>query len=98
MNARAAALIAGDPQRWPLAGDQLFVDLDLAATGLPEGTRLEIGSAVIAITDSVHRGCVKFAACFGDDALRFVRSQVGGLNLRGVHARVSPEASCEPGT
>jgi hypothetical protein len=26
MNARCAALLAGDVDRWPLAGDQLFVD------------------------------------------------------------------------
>src|SRR2546428_14185024 len=27
MNARATALIAGERERWPLAGDQLYVDL-----------------------------------------------------------------------
>lgn len=31
MNARAVALIAQDPARWALAGDQLYVDLDMSA-------------------------------------------------------------------
>jgi hypothetical protein len=30
MNSRAIALLAQDRARWPLAGDQLYVDLDLS--------------------------------------------------------------------
>src|SRR2546423_12030765 len=40
MGARAAALIARTRERWPLAGDQLYVDLDLSAANLPTGTLL----------------------------------------------------------
>jgi len=46
MNARAIALIAQEEARWPLAGDNLFVDLDLSAANLPAGTRLAIGPAL----------------------------------------------------
>jgi len=89
MNARAAALVAGSPDRRQLAGDQLFVDLDLSAEGLPPGTQLAIGPAVIEITDLPHRGCGKFSARFGVDALKFVNSNEGRvLNLRGVNAKV----------
>jgi hypothetical protein len=89
MNARAAGLIAGSPARWALAGDQLYVDLDLSEANLPAGTLLELGSAVIEITDQPHRGCAKFAARFGQEALRFVNSPVGReLRLRGLNARV----------
>jgi MOSC domain-containing protein YiiM len=89
MNARAASLVAGSAERRHLAGDQLYVDLDLSETNLPPGTRLELGSAVIEITDQPHRGCAKFAARFGNDALRFVNSAIGcELRLRGVNARV----------
>ena len=35
MNARVAALVAVDPDRWALAGDQLYVDLDLSVENLP---------------------------------------------------------------
>ena len=89
MNARAAALVAGPVERWTLAGDQLYVDLDLSEERLPAGTRLAIGSAVIEITSKPHRGCAKFADRFGADALRFVNTGAGaGLNLRGRNARV----------
>jgi hypothetical protein len=89
MNARAAALVAGDPERWALAGDQLYVDLDLSCDHLPPGTRLEVGNAVIEVTAQPHRGCGKFARRFGVDALRFVNSDAGReLNLRGINTRI----------
>ncbi|HEX4862503.1 MAG TPA: MOSC domain-containing protein [Acidimicrobiales bacterium] len=89
INSRAIALIAGDPGRWSLAGDQLYVDLDLSEEKLPAGTRLQMGDAVVQITPKPHRGCEKFAARFGREALRFVNIGPGKeLNLRGRHARV----------
>lgn len=89
MNVRAADLIAGSEDRWSLAGDQLFVDMDLSYANLPPGTRLSIGDAVVEVTDQPHRGCRKFHDRFGNDALRFVNSPEGQeLNLRGICARV----------
>jgi hypothetical protein len=89
MNARAALLVAGDPGRRPLCGDQLYVDLDLSPDNLPAGTRLALGTAVIEITAQPHTGCKKFAARFGIDALRFVNSRTGrSLRLRGVNCGV----------
>jgi hypothetical protein len=89
MNARAAALLAGRTERWPLAGDQLYVDLDLGGENLPPGTRLALGTAVVEVTDQPHTGCKKFMARFGADALRLVSSPEGRrLNLRGINARV----------
>lgn len=89
MNARAAALVAVDADRWKLAGDQLYIDLDLSEANLPPGTRLAVGSAVIEVTDAPHLGCKKFRERFGEDALRFVNSAVGReLRLRGINARV----------
>jgi MOSC domain-containing protein YiiM len=81
--------VAGDPNRWALAGDQLFVDLDLSKANVPPGTRLAAGSALIEITEEPHLGCGKFAARFGVDAQRFINSHAGReLNLRGVNAMV----------
>jgi hypothetical protein len=89
MNTRAAALVAGHRDRWPLAGDQLFVDIDLSESNLPPGTRVEVGSAVIEITAEPHRGCGKFSQRFGVDALKFVNSPAGReLNLRGIYGRI----------
>jgi hypothetical protein len=89
MNHRVASLVAADPTRIPLAGDQLFVDLDLSSENLPPGTRLAIGSAVIEISDEPHTGCRKFFDRFGKDAHLFVNAKANrGLNLRGVNAVV----------
>jgi hypothetical protein len=84
MNARTVALLAQHKDRWALAGDQLFIDLDLSPSNLPPGTRLALGSAVIEVTHQPHTGCKKFLERFGLDALKFVSSPVGKeLNLRG---------------
>lgn len=89
MNARAAQLVAGEIERWPLAGDQLYIDLDLGVENLPPGTRLTIGTAAVEISSLPHTGCKKFVARFGLDAMKFVNSPTGrSLNLRGVNARV----------
>lgn len=89
MNARAIGLVARAPERWALAGDQLYLDLDLSTSNLPAGTQLALGSAVIEVTDQPHTGCAKFSRRFGPDALRFVNSPVGTqLRLRGLNARV----------
>jgi len=89
MNARVIALVAQDPERWALAGDQLFIDMDLSPDNLPPGTRLSIGSAIIEVTPPPHTGCRKFVARFGKDAMVFVNSGIGKqLNLRGVNAKV----------
>jgi hypothetical protein len=90
MGSRVIDLLAGgDRGAWPLAGDQLYVDLDLGVANLPAGTRLAIGSAVIEVTEPAHTGCAKFGARFGGEALRLVNSPDGrALRLRGLNARV----------
>ena len=89
MGVRVISLLAGERSRWPLAGDQLFVDFDLSAANLPAGTRLAIGHAVVEVTAQPHTGCGKFVERFGVDAMKFVNSPEGrALNLRGINARV----------
>jgi hypothetical protein len=89
MSARAIALVAQVRERWALAGDQLYVDLDLSEQNLPAWTKLAIGTAVIEVTDQPHTGCAKFVERFGVDAMKFVNSPVGrSLRLRGLNARV----------
>jgi MOSC domain-containing protein YiiM len=91
MNARVAALLSGsaDPAQWAVAGDQLYVDLDLGEDNLPAGTRLAIGQAVLEVSATPHTGCAKFNARFGVDALRFVSTSQGReMRLRGMNATV----------
>jgi MOSC domain-containing protein YiiM len=94
MSSRAAELAAGTRDRWPLAGDQLYADLDLSGENLPPGTRLAVGTAVLEVTAEPHTGCKKFAARFGLETLEFFNAPEGrALNLRGINTRV-----VQPGT
>jgi len=89
MNARVVALVAQAKERWPLAGDQLFVDMDLSDANLPAGTRLRLGTAVIEVSAQPHTGCGKFTERFGIDAMKFVNSiTYKDLHLRGINAKV----------
>jgi len=98
MNARAAALVAGGADHGGLAGDQLYVDLDLSCENLPPGTQLAIGSAVIEVTAEPHTGCGKFARRFGVDALKFVNTKDGrALRLRGMNTKVIVAGVVRPG-
>ncbi len=103
MNVRMARLLAGGDDRIPLAGDQLYVDLDLSDEHLPHWTELVIGPerpapAVIQVTDQPHNGCAKFAERFGQEAVRFVNSAEGKrLHLRGINARVVTEGEIRAG-
>jgi MOSC domain-containing protein len=86
---RLLAAIEPNRARWPLAGDQLYVDLDLCEEHLPVGSRLAVGSAVIEVSDEPHTGCAKFSARFGSEALRWINSPLGRAHrLRGLNARV----------
>lgn len=89
MNSRCIALVAGTPERWALAGDNLLVDLDLSEANLPAGQRFKIGSAVLEVAAEPHTGCAKFARRFGAEALKFVNgAERKHLRLRGILARV----------
>jgi hypothetical protein len=98
MNSRVIALLAQEQDRWKLAGDQLYIDMDLSDTNLPAGTRLALGTAIIEITAKPHTGCKKFAARFGQDAIKFVNSPLGKeLHLRGVNAKVIQSGTIQVG-
>lgn len=98
MNSRCVALLAQDENRWKLAGDQLYIDLDLSDENLPIGTKLEVGSALLETTAVPHNGCKKFVERFGMDAMMFVNSPVGKqLHLRGIYAKVIQSGTIKQG-
>jgi MOSC domain-containing protein YiiM len=89
INARLAELVAGGTGRMALAGDQLYVDLDLSVDNLPAGSLLAVGEAVLRVSEAPHTGCAKFIDRFGTEAMRFVSSRTGRrLRLRGMNARI----------
>ncbi len=88
MQEGVAQLIAnGQPPE--LAGDNLWLDLDLSAANLPPGSQLRVGTVLLEVTPLPHNGCSKFRARFGDGGLRLVaQPSTRPLNLRGVYLRV----------
>jgi MOSC domain-containing protein YiiM len=98
INARLAALVAQTRDRWPLAGDQLYVDFDLSLEHLPPGSRVAIGAAEIEVSPEPHTGCRLFRERFGEDAMRFVNSPDGrAWQLRGINAWVVKGAEVRVG-
>jgi hypothetical protein len=89
MNARVTALLAQEKEHWPLAGDQLYIDMDLSKENLPAGSRIAVGSAVLEVSALPHTGCKKFVSRFGMEAMQFVNSVIGKeLCLRGINAKI----------
>ena len=89
MSTRVLTAIEPDRTRWPLAGDQLYLDLDLSEGNLPTGTRLTAGSVVLEVTELPHTGCAQFSARFGADALRWISTPAGrAMRMRGMYVRV----------
>ena len=89
MNSRVTALVAQEKDRWPLAGDQLYIEMDLSKENLPAGSRIAVGSAVLEVSPLPHTGCHKFVARFGQEAMQFVNSDLGKqMCLRGINAKV----------
>jgi hypothetical protein len=99
MSARMVALLGDTPDVRALAGDQLYVDLDISHANLPAGSRLAIGDeAVLEVTAKPHAGCKKFLARFGEEAVAFVNGEIGsGMRLRGLNARVVSGGVVRPG-
>lgn len=89
MNARCIDLIAQGRDNWAPAGDNLFIDMDLTPDNMAPGQRLSIGSAIIEITETPHKGCAKFVQRYGRDACAFVNVREGDqYKLRGIYGRV----------
>jgi hypothetical protein len=101
MSHRLVAFLAQDPEREVLAGDQMFLDLDLSHANLPAWSELHIGGpegAVIVVTDQPHNGCGKFIARYGKDAMTFVNGPEGKpRRLRGLCAKVVRPGPVRPG-
>jgi MOSC domain-containing protein YiiM len=98
MNSRCIDLIAGDRSNWPAAGDNLFLDMDLRPENLPPGQRIQMGSAILEITDTPHNGCAKFVERYGRDATVFVNTGAGKeYRLRGIYGRVVKDGTISVG-
>lgn len=82
-------LVAGPKEHWHLLGNNFVVDLDLSAQTLPVGTRLQVGTGEIEITDKPHQPCDRYEARLGKSAHDWVGDEKHAKrHLRGRFARV----------
>ena len=89
INSRLIHMIAGAEERWELAGDNLYLDMDLSAENLPPGARFAVGETVLEVSPKPHLACGKFAERYGREAMEFVNDEERReMNLRGVYAKV----------
>lgn len=95
MSCEAIRVIANsdDPDAWALAGDQLFMDFDLAKKNLNVGDHVIVGNpdsgVILQVTSKPHNGCAKFAKRYGLPALKIVNTPEGKRRrLRGIYFHV----------
>lgn len=88
-NSRVLAMIQNATEVEHHPGDTLFTDLDLSLENLPVGSRLQVGRAVLEISDVENDACAKFAKYYGAEVFRWIRLPKNvPLRLRGLFARV----------
>lgn len=66
-------------------GDTFIVDMDLSEANLPVGQLLQVGTAVLRVSEVFNDGCVKWKARYGADAKDWITAPGHPqLRLRGV--------------
>ncbi len=79
-------------------GDALVADLNTSHENLPIGTLLQVGSAVIGVSDVWNEGCVKWKVRYGREAYDFVSApEHEMLRLRGIYCWVEKDGEVRAG-
>lgn len=88
-NSHILSMIAGSLKAARECGDNLFVDLDLSEANLPVGARIQVGEAVLEVSDIINDACGKFIQRFGQEAFDWIRDPANApLRLRGLFCKV----------
>lgn len=69
----------------PHPGDPIVADLDMSEANLPEGTRLQAGTAILRVSGLFNGGCVKWKVRYGAAAKDWITAPGHPtLRLRGI--------------
>jgi hypothetical protein len=89
---RVLNLVWNEADAEPHPGDTIIADLDTSEANLPAGTRLQIGSAVLRVSNVFNDGCVKWKARYGADAKSWITAPGHPeLRLRGILCAVETD-------
>lgn len=82
---RILDLVWRDRENTPHPGDTFILDMDLGADNLPVGSLLQVGSAVLQVSDVFNDACVKWKARYGATSKDWInRPEYRPLRLRGI--------------
>ena len=68
LSSRVMDLVWRDRENTPHPGDPIIADMDFSHANMPVGTLLNIGSAVLRVSDQFNDACVKWKVRYGKDA------------------------------
>lgn len=95
---RVLELVWRDRENTPHPGDTIIADLNTSLDALPVGTRLQVGNAILCVSDLWNDGCVKWKVRFGRAAQEWVsRPEHERLRLRGVLCSIEQSGSVAVG-
>lgn len=89
LSTRVMDLVWRNRQTSPHPGDPIVADMDLSQANLPVGSRLQVGTAVIEVSDAFNDGCVKWKTRYGTAAKDWITLPDNrALRIRGILCRV----------
>ncbi len=87
---RVLELVRTDPETMMYPGDNIVADIDFSEANMPVGQLLQIGSAVIEVSDVFNYACSKWIERYGADSFKWINlPENKPLRLRGALAKVS---------
>jgi hypothetical protein len=93
---RVLNLVWTDRDTTPHPGDSFIADIDTSLANLPQGTRLQAGTAILRVSNLFNEGCMKWKAYYGADAKNWITDHPE-LRLRGVLCAVEQDGIIHPG-
>lgn len=98
LNKQVLDLVYNDPHNMIHPGDSFIADMDFSYENMPDGTLLNIGSAVLRVSDKFNTACQKWQDRYGRDALRWIVLQGNRqYRLRGVLCEVIKDGRVKTG-
>jgi hypothetical protein len=89
---RVMNLVWTDRENTLHPGDTIIADLDTSLANLPAGTLLQVGTAILRVSNEFNDGCVKWKARYGKDAKDWITAPGHAeLRLRGVLCAVEQD-------
>jgi len=91
--ARIRDLVCGDRLH---PGDPVIADIDVTHANMPVGTLLQLGTAVVRVSDAFNDACVKWKVRYGVEAKEWVVAHPE-LRLRGILCSIEQDGEVRLG-